>query len=569
VAVSNGSRSTLGGMDLASRPNVRLVLELARDRAGAGAVVITDGQLAVLDVLPVFGTLLPPTDISDRRAQLRGYVVVLSPVSVMAELAPTHSDLTVRVDDGSTLLGAHGRGAGDVPPQNATTAPVSQNGVAWTVHAWATPTASALPWFVLLGGLVLAAFVAVVVHSRERSLAAAAAETQARTQELALIARVGPLLQQSLALGDLLPVFVVEISDELTLDGVAISLSSESGGLVRVFSLGASAPTAEPAIELLAARPAPVGAGQTVTVPLTRSGRVVGAFQARAVNGLTAAQVDALTSVCALLAAAIGNVRLFSEEQDMVVRLRDLDRMKTMFIGSVSHELRTSVTAIQGFAQLLESDNGKLDDARRLDYLERISRNARSLGVLIEDLLDFARFERSGLAAQLRPIDLSEVVPSVVDQLSSMLTGRSVQIEVEPGVIAMADTLAVERVLANLLSNASKYSPADSAVVVGLTREDDLAVLSVRDHGPGIPAEEREKIFELFYRSDAVARVTRGVGLGLALTRQLVEHMDGTIAVDDAPGGGARFRVTLPLVDDATARAFVSAGEPTHLRSGG
>jgi signal transduction histidine kinase len=571
VAVTNGSKSTLGGVDLAARPDVRLVLELARDRGGAGAVVVpdVDGEPAVLDVLPVFGTVVPPADIAARREQLRGYVVVLSPVAVMADLVPAGSNITVHVADGGTVLGAVGRDAAAAPPQNASAVPVSQNGVAWTVQAWATPTASALPWLVLLGGLVLAVFAAVVVESRERSLAATAAEAQARTQELALIARVGPLLQQSLALGDLLPVFVVEVGDELALDSVTISLSSDSGELVRVFTLGGSGALDEPTFESLTSLPEAVEPGRSVSVPLTRAGRVVGAFQARAVNGLTAAQVEALSAVCALLAAAIGNVKLFSDEQDMVVRLRDLDRMKTMFIGSVSHELRPSVTAIQGFATLLETDTGNIDADRRADYLERIGRNARSLAVLIEDLLDFARFERSGLTAELRPTDLSDLVPTVVDQMSSMLTGRAVDTSVAPGIVAMADTLAVERILANLLSNASKYTPPDSAVTVSLEREGDSAVLSVSDKGPGIPVEEREKVFELFYRSDAVARVTRGVGLGLALTRQLVEHLNGTITVHDAPGGGAEFRVTLPLADDAMASTGAPSDEPTHLRSGG
>jgi signal transduction histidine kinase len=260
--------------------------------------------------------------------------------------------------------------------------------------------------------------------------------------------------------------------------------------------------------------------------------------------------METLQAVCALLAAAIGNVRLFQEEQDMVARLRDVDRMKTSFIGSVSHELRTSVTAIQGFAGLLEADSGSLDAERRADYVERISRNARSLGILVEDLLDFARFERSGLTATLRPIDLSDLVPTVVEQLSSVLNGRPVSTTVQPGVIALADTLAVERVLANLLSNAGKYTPPDSEVAVDLECDGDVAVLCVTDDGPGVAAEEREKIFELFYRSDEAARVTRGVGIGLALTRQLVVHLNGTIAVEDAPGGGACFRVTIPLADD-------------------
>jgi signal transduction histidine kinase len=332
--------------------------------------------------------------------------------------------------------------------------------------------------------------------------------------------------------------------------------------------LGSGSNALAPKLETLVAPPDSAAPGETVTVPLQRVGRVVGAFQARAVTGLEPPQMEALLAVCALLAAAVGNVRLYQDEQDMVSRLRDIDRLKTSFIGSVSHELRTSVTAIQGFAGLLEG-NTDLDPARRDDYVERISRNARSLGVLVEDLLDFARFERSGLNAALRPIDLSDLVPNVVEQMSSVLGGRSVATRVEPDVVAMADSLAIERVLVNLLSNAAKYTPQDSAVEVGLERAGSTAVLTVRDHGPGVAPDEREKIFELFYRSEESARVTRGVGIGLALTRQLVLHLNGTVTVDDAPGGGALFRVTIPLADEESRKAVASESEPARPGAGG
>src|SRR5207248_8333522 len=120
------------------------------------------------------------------------------------------------------------------------------NGLLWSTESWATPTASSLPWLVLAGGLVLAMIATAVVVNRERSIEAAVAETEARNQELALVARVGPLLQQSLALGDLLPVFVVEIGDELGLDSASISLVSESGPLTRAFSLGSGLNGPEP-----------------------------------------------------------------------------------------------------------------------------------------------------------------------------------------------------------------------------------------------------------------------------------------------------------------------------------
>ena len=571
TAATTNSAPSLPGSDLASQPRWRLALDLARDGAGPGAAVAPgpDGQPVVLDAVPLYGTPDPPADITSRRAAIKGYVVSLTDVSTIVGNQPASDpDISARVVDGDTVLAAAGRGANHPPSGDVVVTPITTNGLLWSSESWATPAGSNAPWVVLIGGLVLAVIATAVVVNRERSIATAVAEAEARNQELALVARIGPLLQQSLALGDLLPVFVVEIGDELDLDGASICLVTDDGTLSRVFSLGSGINADVPQLGDLLASPSSAAPGDIVTVPLQRVGRVVGAFQARAVTGLEPSQMEALLAVCALLAAAIGNVRLYQDEQDMVSRLRDIDKLKTSFIGSVSHELRTSVTAIQGFAGLLEG-NDDLDPERRNDYVERISRNARSLGVLVEDLLDFARFERSGLTAALRSIDLSELVPNVVEQMSSVLGGRAVTTDVEPDVIAMADTLAVERVLVNLLSNAGKYTPPDSAIEVGLQRAGATAVLTVRDHGPGVPADEREKIFELFYRSDESARVTRGVGIGLALTRQLVLHLNGTIAVEEAPGGGALFRVTIPLADEAIAGEVAQESQPARPSAGG
>jgi two-component system OmpR family sensor kinase len=120
---------------------------------------------------------------------------------------------------------------------------------------------------------------------------------------------------------------------------------------------------------------------------------------------------------------------------------------------------------------------------------------------------------------------------------------------IAPGVIALGDLSAVERILVNLLSNASKYTPSGSPLEIILEHGDGMAVLSVVDHGPGIPESERENVFGLFYRVvDQAARATRGVGIGLALARQLVEKLGGAISIAETPGGGASFRVTIPLI---------------------
>jgi two-component system OmpR family sensor kinase len=155
-------------------------------------------------------------------------------------------------------------------------------------------------------------------------------------------------------------------------------------------------------------------------------------------------------------------------------------------------------------------------------------------------------------------------VPTVVDQTSSILTDHPLSVDITPGVVAVADASAVERIVVNLLSNAAKYSPAGTAVEVAVTRLATKAAVSVTDHGPGIPAAERERIFDRFYRVDnPTTRSTRGVGIGLALVLELVGLLAGTVSVSDAPGGGTRFVVELPLVSDDTGTPARSQLLPT------
>ena len=519
VAVPQQAATTVVGLDLGATPKFRLLLDIARDSGAAqvAADVVSDGHAIVIEVRPLYGSAGAPADVASRRGALVGYVVLLPPASARLGLAsPTSgTGVVVRVVDGQTMLATSGLEVAGSAPSSIVSVPISTNGAGWTVEVWSTDNGSTVPWVVLGIGLLVALAVAALASRREESINRAVADAEARAQELALVARAGPLLQQSLALSDLFPVFSVEISDELELESISISLVSDAGRLVRVFSLGSDASPfdADPSsLEMPSGRVEP---DEVITVPLLRSGRVVGALRARATSGLSAPQIDTLIAVCNLLAAALGNARLFQHEQEMVSRLRDVDRMKTTFVSSVSHELRTTVTAIEGFAGLLDGDTSKLDDTRRSDYIERIRRNARSLGVLVEDLLDFARFERSGIEVATTPIDLSRLVPDVVDQMSSLLGSHSVSTSIAPDVIAMGDLSAVERILVNLLSNAAKYTPPDTAIDVALERDDSHAVLTVADHGPGVPEDEREKVFELFYRvDDQSARATRASGSG-------------------------------------------------------
>jgi hypothetical protein len=154
----------------------------------------------------LYGTSDAPADIASRRAGLKGFVVVEDRASEVVGLdSDGTSDVTLRVTAGPTVLGATGRGSRDAVPSEAVTIPVTTAGVAWTVQAWGTPSSSPVPWYLLAGGCVLAVAIGALVARRERAMQKAVAEAEARNQELALVARAGPVLQQSLALGDLLP----------------------------------------------------------------------------------------------------------------------------------------------------------------------------------------------------------------------------------------------------------------------------------------------------------------------------------------------------------------------------
>jgi two-component system sensor histidine kinase KdpD len=228
-------------------------------------------------------------------------------------------------------------------------------------------------------------------------------------------------------------------------------------------------------------------------------------------------------------------------------RLYETDRLKSTFLRTISHELRTPLTAITGFSDLVVRHWDALDDARRLDFMERIRRNSTVLRTLIEELLDLTRLDREGPIPTQAPVSLSQLVSEVVGDLADILSKHTVRLDLDPDVTALADPLSVARVVSNLLVNAVRYAPEGTMVDIAAFARDECAVLVVADEGPGIPPEERGFVFERFFRGehDAVLR-TQGTGIGLAVVKELTGRMGGRVELDDADGGGARFSVYLP-----------------------
>ena len=231
-------------------------------------------------------------------------------------------------------------------------------------------------------------------------------------------------------------------------------------------------------------------------------------------------------------------------------RDREVEELKLHLISLVSHELRTPLGHIRGFTGTLLQDDVEWDAETRREFLQDIEREVDRLDRLITDLLDMSRLQAGALdAAERRATQPSALVATALERVRGLLSGREVEVTCAsdlPEVAADLDAMA--RVLANLLENAAKYSPAVSPIRVSACRDERVVRFCVEDRGPGIPPRDLERIFEKFVRLQrpGVPRLP-GVGLGLAICRGIVAAHGGSIWAENREGGGARFVVAVPL----------------------
>lgn len=229
-----------------------------------------------------------------------------------------------------------------------------------------------------------------------------------------------------------------------------------------------------------------------------------------------------------------------------VTRLKEVDRLKSEIISLVSHELRTPLHHIKGFTSTLLTPELTLDEATRQDLLESIEQETNRLILMVTDLLDLARIEAGaidqGEKTWSEPIDL---VRGALRRFESLARGRIVEVVVPADLRAVkVDHGRIERVLINLLGNAVKFSPKGGRIVISAEAADAGLILRVIDRGRGVEPEERERIFERFYRGAGAPRGS--VGLGLSICKTIVEAHGGRIWVEDTPGGGATLAFSLP-----------------------
>ncbi len=234
--------------------------------------------------------------------------------------------------------------------------------------------------------------------------------------------------------------------------------------------------------------------------------------------------------------------RALAEEQRLVEQLREVDFAKTEFVAVASHEFRSPLAAILGVISTLRTHGDGLDPLLKSELLDGAATQAGRLARLVEDLLTVSRIENGALALDLQDVDVEELVQDAVrasgmEAVTSMDLGGVERVRCDPDRIV--------RVLTNLLDNARKYSPAGALVSLSVGEEGDWVRFAVRDHGSGIPPEERDRVFHRFRRLSDRPK-TPGAGLGLYIAMCLVEAHGGSIRVEEAQGGGAEFVFTIP-----------------------
>jgi hypothetical protein len=246
--------------------------------------------------------------------------------------------------------------------------------------------------------------------------------------------------------------------------------------------------------------------------------------------------------------------RALEVERRAADRLRSLDEMKDAFLQAVSHDLRTPLAAILGLAITLERGDVGLSGSETKHLAGRIEHNARKLERLVTNLLDLDRLSRGVVTPSFEPADVGEIAERMVAESDPSVRER-VRVAVE-AVVVPADPPKVERIVENLLVNASRHTPEGTPIHVSVTGSPDGATILVEDEGAGVPDELRERIFEEFRQGTDSPQASPGVGIGLALVRRFARMHHGRAWVEERRGGGASFRVFLP-------RVHPEEGEPT------
>ncbi len=318
-----------------------------------------------------------------------------------------------------------------------------------------------------------------------------------------------------------------------------------------------------------------IGVRSMICVPLRHERRAVGVLKVCSGDRghFGPGDVELLDLLSGVIAAHLAHAAEYGEaardaalllrEREHRQQLEELDRVRQEILSLVTHELQSPLTSIQGYVEaLLDGSAGTLDD-EQARLLGVVGRNAERLRSLVADLLTASRADQGRLGLDLRPVQLGPLVQARAEAIRPLADAQRLDLRVEcdsglPDVEADPDR--IEQVLENLLSNAVKYTPAGGRVTLAASAGDGVLRLEVSDTGIGIPAGEQDRLFERFFRASSAAQARiPGIGLGLSITKALVEGHGGTIAVTSIPGSGSRFAVELPCAGARSGAAVTPA----------
>lgn len=245
---------------------------------------------------------------------------------------------------------------------------------------------------------------------------------------------------------------------------------------------------------------------------------------------------------------ALERAQLAEDAKTQALRART-EEMRSSLLSTVSHDLRTPLAAITGAATTLLDTSARMADAQRRDLLEAIYEEAERLERLVSNLLDMTRVESGSLNVKREWVPLEEIVVSALTRLEGRLEGRAIRTDIPDDLpLISVDPILIEQVFVNLLDNIAKYTPEKSGVDIRARAADNALVVAVDDHGPGLPEGAEQRVFEKFFCGP---RTRGGVGLGLAICRGIVEAHGGKLVAENRDGGGATFRMELPIVGTA------------------
>jgi signal transduction histidine kinase len=306
------------------------------------------------------------------------------------------------------------------------------------------------------------------------------------------------------------------------------------------------------------------GLGIVLAIPVLYERRLIGLLglsEKKSGAWYSSEDMELLSTLMMQTAISIENARKVRELKKMIEleasyrELKKIDELKDNFLSMVSHDLRTPMTSIKGYVTLLNAKAGTLSEERQKHYTSIVMNECDRLTRLINDLLDLQRFEAGRMQLDFKDVDLAEITRSAAASFrGAAIAGRiDLREELPPReVMVSADADRLAQVVSNLLSNALKFSPEESTVIVSMEIVSEDGVRSarvwVKDNGPGIPEDQQAKLFDKFQQVEGLVRGReQGSGLGLALVREIVNEHGGEVGVDSEPGRGSAFYFTIKL----------------------